>query len=44
MLHSLVLWAGLSQYLQEGKMGAAKCTVLTLEEKCDDLVSATSGG
>jgi hypothetical protein len=44
MLHSLVLWVGLSQYLQEGRMGATKCTVLTLEEKCDDMVSAGSGG
>jgi len=25
-------------------MGAAECTTLALEEECDDLVSATSGG
>jgi hypothetical protein len=25
-------------------MGVAKCTTLTFEEECDDLVGATSGG
>jgi len=25
-------------------MGAAKCTVLALEEECDDLVGASGGG
>jgi hypothetical protein len=25
-------------------MGAAKCTTLALEEECDDLVGAVSGG
>jgi predicted nucleic acid-binding protein len=38
MLHSLALWARLPEYLQEGRMGAAKCIALALEEKCDDLV------
>jgi hypothetical protein len=27
-----------------GRMGATKCTALTLEEKCDDLVSVAGGG
>jgi hypothetical protein len=30
--------------LHEGKMGAAECIILALEEECDDLVGATSGG
>jgi hypothetical protein len=27
-----------------GKMGAVECTALTIEEECDDMVGATSGG
>jgi hypothetical protein len=30
--------------LQEGMMGVADYTALALEEECDDLVDATSGG
>jgi hypothetical protein len=30
--------------LQEGKMGATKCIVLTFEEEFDDLVGAAGGG
>jgi len=26
-----------------GRMGAAKCTALTLEKKCDDLVGMAGG-
>jgi hypothetical protein len=43
MLHSLALWAGLPQQLQKGRMGAAKCITLTLEEECDDLVGIAGG-
>jgi hypothetical protein len=43
MLHSLPLWAGLSQYLQEGRMGVAKCIALALNEECDDLVGIAGG-
>jgi hypothetical protein len=28
----------------DGRMGAAKCTTLTFEEKCDDLVGTFGGG
>ncbi len=44
MLHSIALWAGLPQYLQEGRMGVAKCTAVALEEECDDLVGVVGGG
>jgi hypothetical protein len=44
MLHSLALWARLSQKLQEGRMGAVECTTLAFEEECDDLVGAAGGG
>jgi len=44
MLHSLVLWAGLPQSLQEVRMGVAECVALVLEEECDDLVGATGVG
>jgi len=30
--------------LQKGQMGAIECIALTLEEECDDLVGAASGG
>jgi len=30
--------------LKEGKMGAAECTALALEEECDDLVGVIGGG
>jgi hypothetical protein len=43
MLHSLALWAGLPQQLQEGKMGAIECIALALEEECDDLVGVIGG-
>jgi hypothetical protein len=41
-LNSFVV--GLPQQLQEGKMGAAECTALALEEECDDLVGIVGGG
>ncbi len=30
--------------VEEGKMGVAECTALALEEECDDMVGAVSGG
>jgi len=44
MLHSLFLWTGLPQKLQEGRMHVIECTALALEEECDDLVGAAGGG
>ncbi len=44
MLHSLVLWARLPQWLQKGTMGVVKCIALALKEKCDDLVGVIGGG
>jgi hypothetical protein len=43
MLHSLALWAGLPQQLQEGTMGVTECTTLALEEECDDLIGIVGG-
>ncbi len=39
-----LLWTGLPQQLQEGRMGVAECTALAFEKECDDLVGVASGG
>jgi hypothetical protein len=44
MLHSLVLWARLPYYLQEGRIGVTECTTLALEEEYDHLVGVAGEG